>query len=144
MLFVSFPAVCMPDPTLCTSVCTLDVSAWLPQPLGSSGRRLAVSLGEFSGLACFRGILTFSVAFAGVNASASTLCTSVRTFDVSAWSPSPSDASGVHLVASPGKSGGFCRFRGVLTISGAFAVVNADVSVPSRRIRMLKSHVHPA
>jgi len=52
---------------------------------------------------------------------------SVHMLGPSVWSPQPFGLSGVRFTAPIGKSGGFGHFGGILTVSGAFAVVNAFI-----------------
>ena len=66
MCSVSFAAVCMPIPMLCTSVCTLGPSVWSPQLFGLSGVRFAAPIGKSGGFVRFQGILTISGIFAGL------------------------------------------------------------------------------
>jgi len=93
----SYPAVSVSFPTQYACLRTLDPSARLPLPSGTSGVRFAVSIGELSCFCSFCGILTVSVAFTVVVVSFPTQYASVRTLDASAWSPKPFGSSGAHL-----------------------------------------------
>lgn len=70
-----------------------------------------------------------SVSFPAIILSFPMQYTSVHMLDTSTWFPRPFGSSGAHFVPSPGKSGSSSCFRGVLTMSGMFVVVNVSISM---------------
>ena len=101
MLSVSFIAASISSPALCMAVCMLDVSVQSPSPFGWSGSCFTALIGGSGGFTLFQGILMFSIVFADLFPSISTLGTSVNLFDVSVWFLAPSVSSTRHFV-SPG------------------------------------------
>ena len=95
---------------LCTSVHTVNASAWFSQPSASPLRHIFAPIGEFCCFCLFEVMLTSSAVFAVVFASIRTLCACVRIANVSEMILSVCGSFVRDLALSPGEFRGFQSF----------------------------------
>ena len=75
---------------LCTSVCTVNVSAWLLEPFAKSACHSSALAGKFDDSVSFRSVLTFSHMFIAISMLFSVLHVSICVLNTSAWLPTAS------------------------------------------------------
>ena len=96
---------------LCTSVHTVDASAWFPQPSASPLHHIFAPIGEFCRFCLFEVMLTPSVVFAVVFAWIPTLCACLRVPDASEMILSFCGSFVRYPALSPGEFWGFQTLR---------------------------------